>query len=92
MAMVWIVIERADADAEADGVEDEMFTVVYRQLKKAQKECSAALRQIWGEDLGGNDKIDWSETTAKGDKGRRLIGRPQADVEGTFEVFQVEIV
>lgn len=91
MAKVWLVVVRGDADARSDDVEDEVFAVVYRRLASAQAECRRHVSDIWGEEVE-TDAINWAETTQKGDKNRRLVGIPEASVDGSFEVYQAEVV
>jgi hypothetical protein len=95
---VWVVIYRAGDDDRVDGgVEDDFFVVAYKNINKAQLECRGHLRAIFeGEpEIHGTDwtdEIEWAETTRKGDKLRKFLGRPKADVEGWFDVLQVEVV
>lgn len=90
---VWIVVYRADEEALVDGVEDEMFVVVYRDLAKAQNECRRHLRDMYDseEETLATDEIDWAQTSMEGDN-RRYLGRPKAEVDGSFELYQAEVV
>lgn len=92
---IWIVVLRADSDAAADGVEDEMFVDVYKRLPSAQKACAEHLEQALKDHEMEDEpkRIDWAETTTNLDPGRkRFLGRPQAQVDFLFELHQAEVV
>lgn len=90
---VWIPVYRAgESDRTDGGVEDDFFLVAYRRLDQAQKECRAHLKDIFDQEEMSSLDIQWAETTQKGDKLRKFMGRPVADVEGWFDLYQVEVV
>jgi len=97
---VWIVIYRAGAaDRDEGGVDDDVFVVAYKNINKAQLECRGHLKEIYQESRDGDgdelstDEIEWAEVTDNKNRGlRKFYGRPKADVEGWFDLLQVEVV
>ena len=92
---VWIVIVRAGDDAQADGVEDDLFVRVYKNLVHAKRECVDFVRERLEDEPEMGDassEIEWGETTANNSKHRRIIGRPKASIEESFELLQSEVV
>lgn len=87
---VWAVTYMCDEDAKIDGVEDEAFAYVYKRLEKAKEECETHLKQSFPE--MDDHSIEWVETTSRGAKFRRFLGRPKSDTDGAFDVYQVEVV
>lgn len=87
---VWMIILRATSDMKSDDheTEDEVFTLVYKDLAKAKKECQRALDD--DTDSHG-ETIQWAEVTEKGGP-RKMYGRPTGDYEGHFDLLQVEVV
>jgi len=84
---VWMIIYRATADYKAEaGGEDEVFTCVYKRLDRAKKECVQALK-----DDGEDEEIEWAEVTEKGSS-RKWYGRPTGDLDGYFDILEVEVV
>ena len=89
----WIVLFRAGADDRDDGgVDDDVFLVAYEHHESAMRECKQHLRDIFeGEELS-TDEIVWEESDDNSNVGlRKFVGRPKADVEGWFDLLQVEV-
>lgn len=87
---VWMIILRASSDEKSDdpSFQDEVFTLVYKDLAKAKRECQRALDD--DEETRG-ELIEWAEVTEKGGP-RKMYGRPTGEREGHFELLQVEVV
>lgn len=87
-----MVVFRPDADAEADGVEDEAFTVIFRQLDRAKEESKKYLKLVWKDDPDVTDyEIDWAEDTSSSKQQRVWFGRPRASVDGNFYLYEMRI-
>jgi hypothetical protein len=83
----WMIVFRSDGDDRSDGgVEDEALTVIHRKLAKAKEECRKALREDFPEE---GDGIEWGQSSKKPP---RWLGRPVSDIDGYFEIFQVDII
>jgi hypothetical protein len=88
----WMVVFRPDQDAEADGLEDEAFTIIYRKLERAKEECSRYLKTVWGEDPNvKNFEIEWAKDTSSSKAQEIWFGRPRALVDGNFYLYEMQI-
>jgi hypothetical protein len=87
----WMVIFRADPDAKEAHVEDQLCLTIYKKLDKAKRQCSVILTDIWGKDELSDYGVEFAEVTQRGGD-RKFMGRPKADVDGTFDLYEVEIV
>lgn len=91
----WMIILRASEDYAADGGEDETFLFVFRALERAKHECVEHLKDFWKEagTPEESSEIEWAETTENPKRGlKKYLGRPKADFDGYFEVFEAVIV
>lgn len=91
---VWLVIFRADPEAQAAGVEDGVFFAAYQTLTRAKSECIKHLDEMEYEEGQGRLKsgeIEWSGPIREGPY-VKVIGRPKAEADGTFDLYQVEVV
>lgn len=92
MAKGWMVVFRPDQEAEADGLEDEVFDVIYTKLVRAKKECSKYLESVWADDPQVKDyDIDWGEDTTSTPKRLVYFGRPKALVDGNFYLYEMKV-
>lgn len=86
----WMVIFRPDTDAEADGVDEEVFNVIYRRLDRAKIECSRYLPKAYEPDQI-DPTIDWALDSSSTPKREVWFGRPRASVDGMFYLYEMEI-
>lgn len=88
----WMIVLCPDADAEADGVQDEVWTVIFRQLKRAKEDCKQYLKdRMKDEPEIETDEIEWAEDSRSTTKRRVYFGRPKAPMDGLFYIYQVGI-
>lgn len=88
----WMVVFRPDMDAEADGLEDEAFNVIYTKLPRAKEECSKYLELVWKDDPEvRNFEIEWAEDTETTPQRKVYFGRPKAMVDGNFYLYEMKI-
>lgn len=88
----WMVVFRPDVDAEADGLEDECFTIIYRKLERAKEECEKYLECVWKDDPSVKDyTIEWNLDLSSTAKQKVWWGRPRAQVDGDFYLYEMRI-
>lgn len=85
-----MIILRATTDYKADGGEDEAFVVIYRDLDRAKEECRKALGELI-DDQTVSDEIEWGVDQESAKNKKVYFGRPKAEVDGYFQVYQVWI-
>lgn len=87
----WLIILRPDMDAAADGVEDEAWTTVFRDLDRAKEDCNQYIRdRMKDEPEIESDVIQWAEDPSSDERRRVYFGRPRA-IDDEFYIYQVAI-
>jgi hypothetical protein len=90
-----MIVFRPDMEAEADGLEDEAWTVIFRSLDRAKEDCEQYIedrKNEEGPDAGiETTEIEWAEDRSSSPKRRVHYGRPKAAIDGDFYIYQVSI-
>jgi hypothetical protein len=89
----WIILYRAgESDRTDGGVDDDVFLVAYTDYRIAMGECENHMHDLFeGVDLP-TTSIAWAEVDDNKNVGlRKYVGRPEAAVEGWFDLLEVEV-
>jgi hypothetical protein len=90
----WLIVFRPDMEAEADGLEDEAWTVIFRSLARAKEDCEVYIEDRRNEDPDAGietTEIEWAEDRSSSPRRRVHYGRPKASIDGDFYIYQVGI-
>lgn len=87
-----MVVFRPDPDAQSDGLEDEVFNIIYTKLPRAKEECAKYLELVWKDEPGVIDYgIDWFEDSSSTKERPVHFGRPRALLDGNFYLYSMKI-
>lgn len=89
----WMVVLRPDDDAKKDGVEEEVFKVIYTKLERAMEECRHYIRDLAKDDreIGDDHRIEWMKDSSSTADQEVWFGRPHADMEDSFYLYEIRI-